>query len=72
MGRLRADPETVVFFAAKAVKGNLGKMAVHEISLADMRVAEKFAREIGDELNEFNRKQIAPNAKPPPEPPEFR
>ena len=71
VGRLKSNPETVVFLAVKASKGHLGNMAVYEISLDDMKKTEAYARTVADELNEFAKKLKSPPSTRPPEPPVF-
>lgn len=71
VGRLKNEPETVVFATLKASKGNPGKMAVQTITLDDMRKAEAFARTVADTLNAFLAKLKSPPSTQPPEPPEF-
>lgn len=70
-GTLKSDRNAVAFTPFKASKGSVGYMAAHIISLADMRVAVKFARDVAKELNKFNGGQKAPLQGRPPEPPLF-
>ena len=71
-GGMDADkPWMAVFAPVKAHKGSPGLMISESIGFSAMQTAERFAREMANQLYEFTNPLLVRLSEPPPEPPEF-
>ena len=66
-----SNPNKIYFSPVRAVKGHLGMMTIEAYTKDDFRLAERFAREMGDQIYLFIKPLLERQSPPPQNLPNF-